>query len=363
MFKKSYLALILIGVSATAIANTSTTTTTTTSTANTQQSTSSPVNYKTNKAVILPTGIPLLAPSSIGTWSFGIEGLLVQSTSPQFQYAQVVSNTDPNTISNSLVDQNYHGGVAVDGTYHFAGSSRDATIGYTHVEMEDSNSTTILGTESFLDPFDLFPPARFDDVNKLKGQTDENYNAIDMVLGQHFAIGDRVDIRPFGGLRYADLTSRNNSTYYNDPASDPDSDIQATAQINSHYQGLGPRAGVDARVNMCGGLSFVGTFAGSLEVGYDNTDVVLQSGTDTPVSTGLDQNWYIVPELDARLGVDYMHAFTPATSMNVQLGYEVVNYFNAMEDDYADINNVNSTVERQDFGYQGPYLRLQLNLA
>ncbi|MBY0544128.1 MAG: hypothetical protein K2Q14_01095 [Gammaproteobacteria bacterium] len=312
-------------------------------------------------SVVLPTGTPLLAWGSTSFWSLGIEGLYVQSTAPQYQYAEINTNTDPNKISEQTVDSNYHAGVELDATYHFAGNDRDATVSYMHVDMEDSSDSTIVGTETFNEPYGLLP-ARRDFVNEIKGETDQLYNAADFVFGQHLRVGQKLDIHPFGGIRYADLNDRDNSTYYNNPT-ESDTHTQATAQVSSHYEGLGPRVGVDMQFLLGQAFSIVGTIGGSLEVGYDNASLVTQSGSDLPITTDLDKNWYVVPELDAKLGLDYQHCFNPTTSLDFQAGYQVVNYFDAIETDTYDITTINSTVNQQNFGFQGPYLRLQLNLA
>jgi hypothetical protein len=310
--------------------------------------------------MVTPSGVPLMALSNLGFWSFGIEGFYAQSTAPQFQYAQINSNTTPSNISNEKVDNSYHSGFEADATYHFADSDRDVTLAYMHLDMEDGNTASIVGNETLVDPFGLIPGRR-DRVDQIKGSTDNLYNAADFVFGQHMHVGQVLDIHPFGGIRYADLNSRDNSTYYND-ATDPDP-IEATAQITSHFQGLGPRAGVDATFHINPAISFVGTIGSSLEVGYDNATTVLQINGDSPTTSKLNKAWYIVPEMDAKIGVDYQHSFNAMTSFNVQLGYQVVNYFNAVEEDYNDISTVNSENNRENFGFQGPYLRLQLNLA
>ncbi|MFN7096397.1 MAG: Lpg1974 family pore-forming outer membrane protein [Gammaproteobacteria bacterium] len=313
--------------------------------------------------MVAPTGTPVIALGSMGYWSLGIEALYVRSTAPQFQYAQIASNTTPeNKLSNQIVGNSYQTGFEADATYHFVGNDRDVTLAYTHVDMDDSHTSSIVGSETFAEPFGLLPtPAFLDHVDQIKGSTDNLYNAADLVFGQHMAVGKVLDIHPFGGLRYADLNSRNNSTYYNDPT--VADHIQATAQMTSHFQGLGPRAGVGATLYLNNTFSLIGTFGGALEVGYDNPETTLQSNGDLPVNDELNKNWYIVPELDAQIGINFQHCFSQLTALNVQLGYQAVNYFNAVEDDYQDMVNVNSNVNRQAFSFQGPFLRVQLNVA
>lgn len=311
--------------------------------------------------MVTPTGVPLMALGSVGFWSLGIEGLYAQSTAPKYQYAQIANPVGlENNVSNQTVNNSYQSGFEADATYHFIGNDRDVMLAYTHLDMDDSNTSSIVGDETFVDPFDLIPGRR-DHVDQIKGSTDNLYNAADLVFGQHMAVGSVLDLHPFGGMRYADLNSRDNSTYYNDPT-DVDH-TEATAQITSHFQGLGPRAGMDATLHLNPAFSIVGTIGSSLELGYDNPRVALQINGELPVNSSSEKNWYVVPEIDAKLGVNFEHCFNPMTSLDIQIGYQDVDYLNAVEEDYQDMSSVNSTLSKQDFGFQGPYLRLQLNVA
>lgn len=310
----------------------------------------------------IPTGTPLLAFENSSFWSIGLEYLYVKSSSPEYQYAQIISNSSPvNTLSNQTVDAGFHSNFELDATYHFSGTDRDVTLAYVHADMEDSNTSTLIGGATFAEPFGLLPGRR-DFVNEIKGASVQLYNGTDFVFGQHMHIGQVFDIHPFGGLRYADLNSRDNSTYYNDTTK-TDVRTQATAEVNSHYEGLGPRAGMDVSVIMLPNLSLVATLGGSLEFGSDNPSVMTQTTGNLPTNTSLDKNWYGVPELDAKLGINYQQLLSGTTSMEVQLGYQAVNYFDAIENDSQDIFNINSEVSRQNFGFQGPYVRLQLDIA
>lgn len=336
MLRKTTLALALTAISCSAFATSSTT-------------------------VVVPSGVPVVALDSSGLWSVGLGVVYAKSSAPIFQYAQINSNTPTgNTLTNKTVEPSAQSGLELDLDYRFAGSNTDVGFSYTHIDMENSNTASIVGTETFDEPFDLLPSRR-DHVDQIKASVENVYNGTDLVFGQHLTVGNRVDLHPFGGIRYADLDSDEKSTYYNDP-SDDDS-IEATAQMTSHYEGLGPRAGMDGTVHLCKGLSIVGTLAGSLEYGYDNAQIITQITSDLPTTTTLDKNWYVVPELDTRLGLDYAFAFNQTTSMDIQAGYQAVSYFNALENDQQDISDINSQVSKANFGFQGPYARIQLNIA
>ncbi len=327
--------------------------------------------------VAVPAGVNLIAADSTGFWTLGIEGFLVQSTSPQFQYAQIVDTTTPTLTDNDnyVVGQGYHAGFEVDATYHFQGNNRDVTLAFTHVEMNDGGSTQLQNpaTQAFSDNFGLIPsPARNVDITRIRGETNQDYNAIDLVFGQHIQVGDRLDIHPFAGLRFADLNTRSNLTEFNTSPTAFQTK-QATAQIESEYEGLGPRFGLGATLHATTNISFIGQVGASLLVGNDNENILLQENSyqqtlliTVPVSVtnySNGNNIYVVPELDARLGIDVEKRFSSTTSVNVQAGYMVTNYFHAIEADFNDINLINSVNNADNFGFQGPYVRLQISLV
>ncbi|NNM59716.1 MAG: hypothetical protein HKM04_07860 [Legionellales bacterium] len=337
MFKKITFALLTLGLSSNALAGAA------------------------GNPMLIPTGTPLIAWEDASFWSIGIEYLYVKASSPEYQYAQIMTDSaSSTTLSNETVDSAYHGNLELDATYHFAGTDRDVTLAYVHADMEDSNNSTIFAGQTFVEPFNLLPTRR-DFIDQIKGESDQLYNGTDLVFGQNMHIGKIFNIHPFGGLRYADLDTRDNSTYYNNPTQT--NHTQATAQISSHYEGLGPRAGMDLSAMILPNLTLVATLGGSLEFGYDNANIVTQTTGNLPTTTTLDKSWYVVPELDAKLGINYQQELSASTSMDVQLGYQATNYFDATENDTQDIFNVNSQVSRQNFGFQGPYVRLQLNMA
>jgi hypothetical protein len=69
----------------------------------------------------------------------------------------------------------------------------------------------------------------------------------------------------------------------------------------------------------------------------------------------------VIPEADARLGVHYAFDFNEGSSFGIELGYEVTNYFNAIDVSQASV--IDNTSHNNDFNLQGPYLRLQLDIA
>lgn len=294
--------------------------------------------------VVMPTGINLLAPDSVGSWMVGLEALYAKSTSPNFLYFAPSDFSVPvSTIKNKSVDNDSHWGGTADFSYMFPGQSRDLKFVYTHLETPDSSSTG--------DVFGLFDSSR--------GHIRQTYNAVDGVLGQWVRIGNRVDLHPFGGLRYANINTHAS-------IQEGDSLIPAFSGLvvgyHTQFQGLGPRAGIDVDVNVGSGVSIVSTVGASLLVG-DVNESRTATASAFNVHTSADEEEHVVPELDARLGMHYSYSFDTNTVLGLELGYQAVNYFNAVDLDNIDLGTPNTVNNSEDYNYYGPYLRLQLAMS
>lgn len=326
---------------------------------------------------VVPSGINLVAPDSVGVWSIGLEAMYVEPTSNEFTYAQTDSVPVAPAVgsywSNRQVDNEWQWGGTVDLTYMFPGNSRDVKLSWTHLfDSTSSNHTYLAAGQTFFSPITLAANSDLAGAYA-KGSVKTQYNAVDLVFGQWIKIGDRLDLHPFGGLRWADVDTTYKQRFNSPVGAAADDYVNSYGKMRSDFDGIGPRAGFDTAVHLGSGFSIVGTFAGSLLVGDINDKTTVTNYTGAAGAAGNITSYYsvkpnhdntrIVPELDARLGLDYMYAFTPSTSMNVQLGYQVVNYFDVTEGDFASAYNPNTTSSRENWGYQGPYLRLQLNLA
>lgn len=310
--------------------------------------------------VAVPAGVNLSAPDSTGAWSFGVEGLWAIDNNQSFQYASVDSGSGSSfSNKNKSVEGSNDWGISANINYVFAGNSRDVNLQYTGVFLNDSNSATSPNAVKSV----LGLGGSFD---RAKGRAEQDLNRVDMTFGQLIRIGDRVDLHPFGGVSYVNLDSTNKASYYDVNAAGAYVADQ-TFKNNSSYWGVGPSAGIDGAVHLGDGFSIVGRAGAALFIGDMDSSFVYRGTTvsklDTVFNYKNDETMAVVPELDARLGIDYMYAFNPNTSMNVQVGYEVASYFNAAQQDAADAALTNSVSNTSDFNYYGPYLRLQLNLA
>lgn len=304
--------------------------------------------------VTLPTGVVLNAPDSDSAWTFGIQALYAWSASSPFNYAQITNPSDLSSQARNHAVSDADGwGEEADITYHFAGSSRDLMLAYTHLGLDGSDTLTTTAPNTI---------SGFS-ADQAKGTNDFNHNALDLVLGQQLLVGDRIVLHPFLGLRYADIDQ------------DATANIQQTEthttfkddNLHSDFDGVGPRLGMDTRVIMGKGFSVVGTLGSSLLVGQASSKYsVTTQGFAAPLNSTPTQVYKpnesteVLPELDAKLGLDYTpHVLNPDMAWGFQLGYEWTQYFGALQNDGLDTAIVNSDESVNDFAYHGPYLRIQ----
>ncbi|MFN7096396.1 MAG: Lpg1974 family pore-forming outer membrane protein, partial [Gammaproteobacteria bacterium] len=120
--------------------------------------------------MVPPSGVVLNAPDSGSGWSVGIEGLYVQPTGNNYQYSQVNNGA---ALQNQSVDNSYQWGGEADATYHFKGNSRDVNFGYTHLDEDESDTTHLNSGETFEQTVAVSP-------DSAKGETDNDYNAVDL---------------------------------------------------------------------------------------------------------------------------------------------------------------------------------------
>lgn len=320
MFKKTLVSLAMIGASASAFAG------------------------MPKDQVVMPTGVNLLAPDSAETWMIGLEALYVRVAGSNITYAQSGNASVPvQTIDNEILKSSSQFGGTIDLGYMFPTNSRDIQLVYTHLDTADSAHS---------------PNFFFDGVT---GHSRYDYNAGDVVVGQWIRIGDRVDLHPFAGLRYASIDMHDKFQY---GSSAVPAFSYAAVRYTNEYRGIGPRLGIDAAAHVGSGVSVVSTVGASLLIG----NLYSKYTVEFPVTGGLTDNRngnikQVVPEVDARLGLHYDYMVTPATALGAELGYQAVNYFDVSQKGFIDTVAPNTTHSQNNFAYYGPYFRLQMAIS
>ena len=221
-----------------------------------------------------------------------------------------------------------------------------------------------------------------------EGETDTRYDAGDLVFGQKLDVGQRIRLHPFVGVRYAHIDLTDTGLYTG--GRDGNDSQSENAKIENTFNGIGPRLGTDAQINLGQGFSIRGRLGLSALIGSHSLDSVV-TDTDYTASGAVDHNQTgtltfadysetrVIPEIDGRLGVNYTYTFNSNTALGFELGWQATNYFNVVSTNpsLGDIgaadtsgSNPNSHAgpgtiydTNMDFGLQGPYARVQFDLA
>ncbi|MGE3807029.1 MAG: Lpg1974 family pore-forming outer membrane protein [Gemmataceae bacterium] len=168
-----------------------------------------------------------------------------------------------------------------------------------------------------------------------------NYNVWDLEFSRQFEVANETfGIRPFGGLRFANI-SQNMTAYYN--GGDATNDFVFTG--NNLIAG-GIRMGAECSWNMCWGLSLYCRGAGSLlYADYDYT--INEANAGATVSNVLGTNQQIVPTLETNLGMAYTYR-----NFRFSVGYEFINWF-----------GLNDNIDFADDIHQGKFFRRASDLS
>lgn len=332
------------------------------------------------KNVPLPKSHNILVtvPEQDGRWDIGLELLAWQPNNSDLQYAMQrsqegnSSNLTRDHFKTKEVKGDYEWGFRLDGTYHMPLQGKDVELNWVHFNDDKVHETGNVGrlgsTDNFAVniPWDYLEPTfsstqPFDHVHAVQ---EYDYDHFDAIFGQKIKVGHRIVLHPYTGVRFADVHAKNNiaATF---EAENPENSVVERWRFRTSYEGIGPRVGMDGDVHF--GHRFGAFLRGgvSLLVGEQGFNHLQNNTTNTGIQTVHKQEVSdiirVVPEADIKMGLHYGFDFNRQLGMNVELGFEAENYFDIVNKSYlASFDSANGSTN---FGWNGPYARLQLNIA
>lgn len=330
-----------------------------------------------------------------------LEGLWLKPTSSDFDYASTAFTTTGQNNAGDLitttgsgsfhsVDPDYEFGFRVGLGYTFPESGNDVQLSWTHFGNSDDDGFN-LGVGSVIqsrlldDSFQAtLPNASTVLVSAANASVDNTLDSVDLDVGQYMDVGTRLRMRLFAGLRFARVSSDLSTDFIvleNSGGTTPlvTEETRWNEEFNSKFTGVGPRFGVDSvyHLGYCFGLAARASAA--LLFGETQSDSKL-SWNEIDRSDGTtisnfhrtidsDDSDRVVPVLDGKLGLNYTYTFENQSLLTIELGYQAVQYIDAIERLDASIDtSVGSTspadvsvpVRRttSGIGFSGPYLSL-----
>jgi hypothetical protein len=304
---------------------------------------------------------PCMDPCRDGQWSWGFEGigefLYIRPDVCDHDYAIAddaplqTPAQQPNGHQRG-VSMDYKPGFRAGLSYVHSDGCQDITLLYTGLWATERKSVVPQGTSgvwaTFGDP--RYLTGRFNNSNGQEGGRNAlalgrlrtSLNVIDLEAASRRMACYNIWVRRFVGLRWADILVRQAARYEGTvQATDLSFSSQAhDVRSRTHVWGIGPRIGADFRLDLCWGVG-LGMEVGASLLSGESTFDTQQRDVITPLSsvgTAQDQRLHVTqyshsrvfPELDARLGINYLWCCGNCLSFFVEVGYEIDSYINAI---------------------------------
>lgn len=266
-----------------------------------------------------------------GDFSLEAEWLYFSPTSETRPIAiNTVTTSDTGTIESVNFDK-YYSGYRIGAAYTFCECDRFLSVTWTSFKASETDRFTSSAT-GIIVPVDItFLSSTFNEVNVTERFS---YYAIDAVLGQNVLSTCCVNLDVLGGIHYAHLLNSDNQIF--PPFTSPRG---LTISQKNNFWGVGPEFGIHAEIPLCLGFSFVSNVASSFIIGRPNQTYLTTDAVN--FSYTARRHWKLVPQLDARLEIDYVFSFpcniaclhncvSNGIRGKVSVGYETLCYFDGL---------------------------------
>ncbi|KTD76446.1 Lpg1974 family pore-forming outer membrane protein [Legionella waltersii] len=294
---------------------------------------------------------PVCTPGSVTVpceakmWDLGVQGLYLQRVTTAAQSYRLLENST-NGVHDALEDWDW--AYRLEGSYHF-NTGNDITINWTHFD-------DYIGRGYFSGVYPAINGANqpFTEINT------SNFDQVNLVMGQHADFGRVKKMRFYAGVQYASIEINVNDSFANTlvvPFPPPVGNQSVSGQRfdNTDFKGIGPVLGLDYSYDLSSSWSLTANAAASILLGhsrYNIGNLATLPGSSPFVIAGVyGSKSSIVPSLETKLGVNYAYPLSQGV-LNVQGGYEAMNYFNAVQGQYR---QVVGGVRSGDYGLYGPY--------
>lgn len=297
-------------------------------------------------------------PTNKPIWEFGIQALylnpsysqaLTQSNNAQTPPVNSFgfNNTGPmRLVSNSVAnqDKDWRLGFKLEGVYHLTNKYDLNLNAYHYHQSATKNLERAVNLSGFILD-ELTNAAFFSEVShNLKVQ----WNTLNLEMGRQLDLNSQANLRLHGGLQYANIqTNSNNSA--SSPSTAENAEAAAVHEyINIYdsktaikYNGLGPRIGADLFYDLNKAWMIYGKTATALLIGSNHFNQKINGAYTTTAYNiyGLTGPLHIassgssitiVPEIEAKIGVNYKHPLAKSTIM-FDAGWMWADYINVQK--------------------------------
>jgi hypothetical protein len=246
------------------------------------------------------------------------EYLLLHPRRNALDYAVVSpdANLTPGGTIQSL-DWHTTSGFRVGAGYQLSGEPWQFGVTYMYLHSFDDRSVSApAGGAAFAT---LTRGGGVDDIATASGSTNLDFNVIDLLAARPVAVCPTLNVRLFGGGRFAWIDQKLTAVY-NGGASGAVNDIVSSPV---YFRGAGLTGGAQAFWQFYHQFGLYGRFSGSLLSGqFRNFLTEANNNGATPIVNVQEKYYQVVPVLELGLGVAWQ-----GEHMRLSVGYELQNWF------------------------------------
>lgn len=333
---------------------------------------------------------PAFAPILRGGFEFAAEGLYLRAHAANLDFAIVdpapvsipavgiptILPLNPSSLSKMrVIPTDYEFGYRLHLGYIFPLSANDVSINFTDYKASAFKSVVappggVIWTITNGNASDVFNVALFPFpvlAARAEASADFTWQSGNLELGRRLKFYQLMT-RFFAGVSYARIIEDITITYADGQTVGSVTPIgfipissDVLTQRNSFY-GIGPRLGAAADLALGCGFSIIGQAGTDLLVGNIDTGLLEESSSGASTALNPDRRTRLVPAVDAKLGLAFTVPLRDCAQVGLEIGYQANHYFN-VKDSLRFSDNFSTFLKQdQDISFDGPYVRLQINI-
>jgi hypothetical protein len=252
-----------------------------------------------------------------GAFLFGVDFLLLKARRVPQDFAIVGPASAFGPQGSVVTDEwKYRTGFRVGGGYRLPGEGWEVSFFYTY--LHSSNNTGVSRGDGETLFATLTHPGTVEEVDGAAADSSLSYNVFDVEFGRWFKPSEALQVRAFGGPRFAQINQGFNALYTGGSAGAGD---QVTSGVN--FDGGGVRAGGEAHWYPLRVIGLYARGSASLLVGNGRSSLTETGNAGAAnIVNVTDRFEKVVPVLELGMGVTYQHR-----GLRLTAGYEFVNWF------------------------------------
>lgn len=318
-------------------------------------------------SVVVTAHAEVNIPSLKGGFKVGVEANYLQPYGLNTIYGHdVASDTQSITTKVLTNDPKFKFGFGLNIDYLFPGTANDLGVNYSHYSgktddfyaAQEQHKVTL---PTFIANFiESFHPDDFY-IDSAASAVEIKQDQVDLLAGHFINLGNNLVLHLNAGLSYTRLADDNNLSYFG-YVDGPDDRRVLLVNYNARFSGMGPALGIDSTYHFANtGFGLTAGIQTALYVGKQDFNISANFKRDDGAITNssnesLPSKSKVVPSVAMNLGLSYARAVNNDYNLEIEGGYRVKSYINAL----VDLNNDVSTVSDASLTFAGPYLNLKL---